>query len=84
MGNRRRPHLSDRHGAVALVVSKLGLLVGRDGERRVVQLWEGRVDGGAEDLLQPLVDVGHGFTAGGGVFLQTLHRPDRILGSADP
>lgn len=86
MGNRMRPHLGDRHGAVALVVSKLGLLVGRDGERRVVQLWKGPADGPAEDLLQPLVDVGHGLTAGGGIFLQTLHRPrhtpsSRVWGS---
>ncbi len=65
-------NLGHGHGTVALVVSKLGLLVGRDGQRRVVQLGAGSPDGVTENLLEPLVDVHHGFTAVSLVLLQAL------------
>lgn len=74
-GSRNRPgqpDLGHGHGAVALVVSKLGLLVGRQGQRRVLQLGERRPDGQAEDLLEPLVDVDHEVTTAGPLLLQRL------------
>lgn len=46
-----RSHLGHGHGAVALVVSKLGLLVGRQGQRWVLQVGEGAPDGHIEDPL---------------------------------
>ncbi|KAA8586497.1 hypothetical protein FQN60_000333, partial [Etheostoma spectabile] len=49
----RQSNLGHGHGAVALVVSKLGLLVGRDRQRRVGQLGAGRPDRLAENLLEP-------------------------------
>lgn len=64
--------LGDGHGAVALIVSKLGLLVGRQGQRRVFQLGERRPDGQAKNLLEPLVDVDHGVTAASPLLLQRL------------
>lgn len=60
------------HGAVALVISKLGLLAGCDGERRVLQVRIRHADGVAEDLLKPLVDVGHALAAVAGVLSYTL------------
>lgn len=68
----RRSHLSHGHGAVALVVSELGLLVGRDDQRGVVQLGARGPDGLAENLLEPLVDVQHGVTAVSLLLLQAL------------
>lgn len=64
--------LGHGHGAVALVVSKLGLLVGSQGQRRVLQFGERRPDGQAEDLLEPLVDVEHGVTTASPLVLQRL------------
>lgn len=63
-----------RHGhcTVALVISKLGLLAGCDGERRVLQVRIRHADGVAEDLLKPLVDVGHALAAVAGVLSYTL------------
>lgn len=65
-------NLGHGHSAVALVVPELGLLVGRDGQRRVVQLGTGSPDGLAENLLKPLVDVHHVFSAVSALLLQTL------------
>lgn len=65
-------NLGHGHSTVALVVSKLGLLVGGDGQRGVVQLGIRRSDGLAENLLKPLVDVHHGLAAVRAVLLQTL------------
>lgn len=60
---RLQSHLGHGHGTVALIVPKFGLLVGRDGQWRVVQLGAGSPDGLAENLLKLLVDVRHGLTA---------------------
>lgn len=71
-------NLGQGHGTVALVVSKLGLLVGRDGQWRVVQLGAGSLDGLAENLLELVVDVQHGFTAVGPLLLQALRTHEHI------
>lgn len=65
-------NLGHGHGTVALVVSELGLLIGRDSQGRVVQLGAGSPDGLAENLLEPLVDVHHGLTAVSPLLLQAL------------
>lgn len=64
--------LGHGHGAVALVVSKLGLLVGRQGQRRVFQFGERRPDSQVKNLLEPLVDVEHGVTTASPLLLQRL------------
>lgn len=64
--------LGHGHSAVALVVPELGLLVGRDSQRRIVQLGTGSPNGLPENLLKPLVDVYHGFTEASVLVLQTL------------
>lgn len=64
--------LGHGHGAVALVVSKLGLLVGRQGQRRVFQFRVRRPDGQAKNLLEPLADVEHGVTTASPFLLQRL------------
>lgn len=76
-----RSHLGHGHGAVALVVSELGLLVGRQGHGSVFQFWERRPDGQAEHLLEPLVDVDHGEAAAGLLLLQRLRTDARRSGS---
>lgn len=70
-------HLGHGHSAVTLVVPKFGLLVGGDGQGRVLQVRPGLPDGLTKDLLKTLVDVHHGLTALAPLFLQTLGREDR-------
>lgn len=67
-----RSDLGHGHGTVALIVSKLGLLVGRQGQRRVFQFRKRRPDSQAKDLLEPLVDVDHGVTTASPLLLQRL------------
>lgn len=62
-GCEQRPHLGHGHSAVALIVPKLGLLIGCDGEGRVLEFRTGSSDGLSKDVLQLLVDVDHGSTA---------------------
>lgn len=75
----RRSHLSHGHGTVALVVSELGLLIGRDDQRGVVQLGARGPDGLAENLLEPLVDVQHGLTAVSHLLLQALRTDSSFI-----
>lgn len=70
-------HLGHGHSAVTLVVPKFGLLVGGDGQGRVLQVGTGLPDGLPKDLLQALVDVHHGFTTLAPLLLQTLDRENR-------
>lgn len=65
------------HGTVTLIISKLGLLAGCDGERRVLQVRVSHADGTAKDLLKPLVDVGHTLAAVAVLLLHSLEKQQR-------
>lgn len=69
--------LGHGHGAVALIVSKLGLLVGRQGQWRVFQFGVRRPDGQAKNLLELLADVEHGVTTASPLLLQCLRTPNK-------
>lgn len=60
------------HGTVALVISKLGLLVGCDSKRWVLQVGVSQADSMSKDLLKSMVDVGHALAVAAVLLLYTL------------